>query len=340
VGQILVTGGTGFIGQALVQRLLTEGRAVRVMARDPISPVAREQRRRGAEVVKGDMLDSSTFPAAVDGCEGLIHLAAWFEIGAHNRARMLAINVQGTDSLLSVATAAGLERVVHVGSVLAYGPSHTGCHPAEPPDSETLAADPRNSFTGIFEESKYLAVRIALRHASQGAPVVVVCPGTVLGPEDPSQFGTTLRLCLQRKVPFLLGRTSCFSLLSLQDAVDGILKAYGGGRIGEVYPLISEILSVERVARAACKVARIKPPRWDLPRWVALAGLPFVNLQARIRGGRPVYSREALAILSENWGYDASLSRRTLGWQPLPIQMELDTIAHHHMNRKEREGGK
>jgi dihydroflavonol-4-reductase len=339
VGQILVTGGTGFIGQALVERLLSEGRAVRVMARNPMSRVAVEQRRQGAEIVNGDMLDPSTFPAAVDGCRGLIHLAAWFEIGVHNRARMIAINVQGTESLLSVATAAGLERIVHVGSVLAFGPSHTGCRPAEPPDARTLAADPRSTFTGPFEESKYRSVGIALRHAAQGAPVVVVCPGTVLGPEDPSQFGTTLRLCLEQKVPFLLGRTSCFSLLSLRDAVDGILKAYGGGRIGEVYPLISEILSVERIARTACKAAGIKPPRWDLPRWLALAGLPFVNLQARIRGGKPVYSREALAILSENWGYDASLSRRTLGWQPLPIRMELEAIAHHHMKRKDGEGG-
>ena len=73
---------------------------------------------------------------------------------------------------------------------------------------------------------------------------------------------------------------------------------------------------------------------------VNIGRLPFVNLQARIRGGRPVYSREALAILSENWGYDASLSRRTLGWQPLPIRMELEAIAHYHMKREDREGGK
>ena len=338
--RILITGGTGFIGRALVERLLSEGRAIRVMARNPVSPVAEEQRRQGAEIVKGDMLDPSTFPPAVDGCRGLIHLAAWFEIGVRNRARMIAINVQGTESLLSVATAAGLERIVHVGSVLAFGPSRTGCHPAEPPGADELVANPRSTFTGPFEESKCRSVRVALRHASQGAPVVVVCPGTVLGPEDPSQFGTTLRLCLEKRIPFLLGGTSCFSLLSLRDAVDGILKAYGGGRIGEVYPLVAEILSVERIARMACEAAGIKPPRWDLPRWLAMAGLPFVNLQARIRGGRPVYSREALAILSENWGYDAALSRRTLGWQPLPVRMELEAIAHHHMKREDREGGK
>ena len=327
MAKILVTGGTGFIGGELVRRLLREGHEVRVMARSPASPLALRLESIGAEIVPGDLVEASSLPRVVDGCEGLFHLAAWFEIGTRDRASMYAINVEGTESLLAACRASDMGRIVHVSTILALGPTRTECRPALPPSIDILEGPPREDFSGPFEETKYLAQRIALMHARQGAHIVIVCPGTVIGREDPSELGTALRLSMRGRLPFMTGGSSCFSFVGLRDAVEGLILAYEHGKPGVVYPLVSEVCTLEELSRLSAQAAGVSPPRWDLPRWMTWLGLPVVNLLGRLSSGRRIYSREALAVLARNWGYDAGVSREELGWDCSPLADVLEEIA-------------
>lgn len=329
MSKVLVTGGTGFIGSALTARLLKVGHQVRVMARRPSSRAARLLESAGAEIVPGNLVEASNLPYALEGCDGLFHLAAKFDIGTWDRPGMYATNVEGTESLFAASRAAGVSRIVHMSTVLALGPTAAGPHPAPPPSPESLHGPPREHFTGSFEETKYLAQRIALLHARQGAHVLIVCPGTVLGEEDPSQLGTALRLNMRGQLPFLTAGSSCFSFVGLEDVVDGLLLVYERGRPGVIYPLVSEVLSLEELSRLAAEVAGVSPPRWDLPEWVARLGLPFVNLLARFVGGRRIYTREAMAILACDWGYDAAITRKELGWQCQTIADVLKALVAH-----------
>jgi dihydroflavonol-4-reductase len=327
MAQICVTGGTGFIGGALVRTLLDRGHQVRVMARQPESYAALCLETIGAEIVAGDLLNPSVMPGVLEGCEGLFHLAAMFEIGARKRARMYSVNVEGTGALLNASRAAGVERIVHVSTVLALGPTGSGPQPVIPESPDPLESHPRETFTGPFEETKHLAQRVALSHARQGANIVVVCPGTVLGKGDHSEIGTALRLNMQGRLPFLMGANSCFSFVGLQDVVEGLILAYEKGQPGAVYPLVSETLTLGDLSRLAAGIAGVSPPHRDLPRAVARIGLPLVNLLARVSGGRRIYSREAHAILECNWGYDASITKRELGWECRPIATVLKQLA-------------
>lgn len=327
MSKIMVTGGTGFIGGALTRRLLREGYSIRVMSRRPASSPALRLESVGAEIVAGDLVEPSMLPRVLDGCDGLFHLAAWFEIGTRDRPGMYSINVEGTESLLSASRAVGIERIVHMSTVLALGPTSTGCIPAHLKSADLLESPPRDQFSGPFEESKHLAQRIALLHAKQGANIVIVCPGTVIGKGDPSELGTALRLNMQGRLPFLTGGSSCFSFVGLQDVVEGLLLAYEKGKSGIVYPLVSEVFSLEELSRLAAEAAGVSPPKWDLPRWIARSGLPLVNILARFSGGRRIYSKEALSILACDWGYDASISREELGWECKPMLEVLKGLA-------------
>ena len=306
---------------------------MRVMVRDRSVPAVDHLRSLGAEIVSGDMLDSSSFSPALSGCDSLIHLAAWFEIGTGDRAGMMAVNVDGLDKLLVAAGAHQLERIVIAGSVLSFGPTETGCQPASPPGPTKLTAGPRSRYTGPFEESKHRALQVALMHAAAGLPVVIVCPGTVLGPEDPSQVGTALRLATQGKLPLLLGGRSCFSFLSLEDAVNGFERAFEKGRPGEIYTLVSEVLSLEDVVQITCRLAHVAPPRWGATGRAAWLGGAMVNLVSRLRGGRRIYDREALAVVSSDWGYRSEKSRHDLDWHPEPVAQALRRIGEHHADR-------
>lgn len=327
MSRVLVTGGTGFIGNVLTRSLLRKGYQVRVMTRRPGSLIAEQLLEEGSEVVYGDLVEVSTLPGALEGCDGLFHLAAWFEIGARDRPGMYAVNVEGTESLFAACRAAGTSRIVHISTVVALGPTLTGQKSAPLPDSELLYGPPREGFTGPFEETRYFAQRIALHHARQGVHTVIVCPGTVLGEGDPSELGTALRLNMRGRLPFLTGGSSCFSFVGLEDTVDGMLLAYEKGRPGVVYPLVSEVLTLERLSELAAEAAGVSPPKWNLPDGISRIGLPFVNLLARLSGGRRIYSSEALAILACDWGYDASISKRELGWESEPIADVLKKLA-------------
>ncbi len=327
MSKLLVTGGTGFVGGVLVRSLIRRGYSVRIMSRRPASSAALRLESIGAEVVAGDLLESSMLPRVINGCDGLFHLAAMFEIGSRNRPEMYAVNVEGTESLFSASRVAGIDKIIHVSTVLALGPTSTGCVPASLKSEDLLESPPRDEFTGPFEETKHLAQRIALLHAKQGARIVIVCPGTVLGIGDPSEIGTALNLNMRGRLPFLTGGSSCFSFVGLHDAVEGLILAYEKGIPGKIYPLVSEVLSLEELSHLASSAAGVAPTRWDMPRWITWTGLPLVNLIARFSGGRRIYSREALSILACDWGYDASISHEELGWDCLPISEVLSKLA-------------
>ncbi len=324
---ILVTGGTGFIGDALVRSLLQRNYQVRIMSRQPVSPAALRLESIGAEIVAGDLLEPAVLPRVMDGCEGLFHLAAMFEIGSRKRAEMYSVNVEGTESLFNASHMAGIERIVHVSTVLALGPTTSGQQPTILEPADLRESHPRETFTGPFEETKHLAHRIALLHARQGANIMVACPGTVIGKGDQSELGTALRLNMRGRLPFLAGATSCFSFVGLQDTVEGLILAYEKGRPGAIYPLVSEVLSLGDLSRLAAGIAGVTPPRWDLPRTLTRMGLPLVNLLARLNGGRRIYSREALAILDCDWGYDASITKAELHWECSSIADVLEKLA-------------
>jgi len=324
---VLVTGGTGFIGSALVRTLLDRNYQVRVMTRRPVSTAALRLESNGAGIVAGDLLEPALLPRVLNGCNGLFHLAAMFEIGSRKRPEMYSVNVEGTESLFTASRAVGIDRIVHVSTVLALGPTSTGHTPVILKPTDHLENPPRESFTGPFEETKHLAQRVALLHAKQGANIVVVCPGTVIGKGDRSELGTALRLNMRGRLPFLTGAASCFSFVGLQDVVDGLILAYERGRPGAIYPLVSEVFSLGELSRLAAEVAGVSPPRWDLPQALTRMGLPLINLLARLNGGRRIYSKEALAILACDWGYDASITREELHWESISITEVLEQFA-------------
>src|SRR3989338_2802818 len=114
VHMILVTGGTGFIGQATVRELLAHGHAVRLLARDPERSKALFPT---AEVIKGDILDKDLSPA-FEGVNSLIHLAGLI---SHTlpRKELFRVNVEGTKNVLSFAD--GGDKIVFASSVAVYG---------------------------------------------------------------------------------------------------------------------------------------------------------------------------------------------------------------------------
>lgn len=183
---VFLTGATGFVGSFTVPALLAAGHRVVALVRSPEKAEA-TLRHRGVEPAEvevrvGDILDRPSIEAAVAGCDAAIHAAAAIGITSGGAVSVLEQNVGGTTNVLGAALAAGCDPVVHVSSVAVF----------LPPDgpvitTESRLGNPRNE----YGRSKVEAERVARALQAAGAPVVIVYPGGVLGPDQPA-LDTTL----------------------------------------------------------------------------------------------------------------------------------------------------
>ena len=174
--KVFVTGGTGFIGEHVVRRLLERGDEVICLARN------RDKGRRleslGAEVAEGDLSDATAIKAGMEGADAVIHGAAVYEVGIpkSEHTAMYEANVLGTETVLRAALEQKVPRVVYISTVGAFGDTH-----GEVVD-ETYE-HPGKSFTSYYEETKYQAHQVAKRLiADEGLPCVIVQPGVSTAP--------------------------------------------------------------------------------------------------------------------------------------------------------------
>ena len=160
--RVLVTGGTGFIGGRLVERLVLECNAdVRVLVRNFAS--ASRIARFPVEMVHGNVTESGDVEAAVKGCDIVFH-CAWEVQDSESMERR--VNVEGTRNVLEAAFQAGVTRVVHLSTVLVYGAMPDGDF------DETTSCNPGNAYAKSNLETEKLAVSYTEKH---GLPVGTGC---------------------------------------------------------------------------------------------------------------------------------------------------------------------
>jgi len=173
--KILITGATGKVGSRFVPRMLAKGYDVRILVRDAAKASALVG--LGAKVVVGDLYSTDTLPAAVEGIDAVIHLAALFRTFTDNEG-IIKTNHAGTAALANASMAAGVKRFIFVSTGNVYGSGYR--HPAREDDPVNIN-DPRAySSSKIAAEQELIAL-----HKSKGFDVRVLRLGFVYGDKDP-----------------------------------------------------------------------------------------------------------------------------------------------------------
>jgi len=236
----------------------------------------------------------------VTGATGFIHGAAIYEIGvsAERRRQMEETNVTGARRMLEAAKAAATPRIVYVSTIAAFGNTHRevvaeGHRPTSPP-------------TSAYEDTKRRAHEIALDAARSGAPIVVVQPGQVYGPNDHSAVGANFRALADGRLRYRAFEDLGLNLVHVEDLADGILRALDRGRQGECYILGGEIATLGDAYRAVAKATGRTLPAFVLPPAIArLAGRLIPSMR------EVVSSADGVTF----WATDAK-ARAELGTKP------------------------
>ena len=308
-----VTGGTGFVGGHLVRKLRERGDDVVALVRSPSK--ATQVRELGCEIVEGDLSDEEAIRKAVVGCDAVFHVAAVYEVGipASEQPAMYDANVKGTERVIDAGVDAGVGKIVYVSTIGVFGDTH-----GEIVD-ETYRREPTD-FMSYYEETKYFAHELALDRIRKGAPIVIVQPGGIYGPGDPSILGIMMKLIEKGWMRFNLMPNAGFNWVFVEDVADGIILAHDKGRIGESYVLGGQIENLKTAIGKISRLAGRRPPRVTVPDAALKMGIPFGPIVSRLTG-LPSNMREMLRNVGATFYATDAKARQELDYSP----RDLDT---------------
>jgi nucleoside-diphosphate-sugar epimerase len=257
--RIYVTGGAGFIGLAVVRRLVARGDRVTATIRDPTK--AGPLRDLGADIRVGDLSRTATIVEAMRGADTAIHIAGDYRVGipASERPAMLDSNVGTTTRVLDAAETVGLERLVAISTVNVFGDTHGRIV------DEKYRRDLADGFLSAYDETKFLSHRAVEERIAAGKPIVIAQPGVTYGPGDHTALGSLLRDAYLGKLRYLvLGQTG-ISPAHVDDVAGGNVGALDRGRIGESYVLAGQNLRLHDALLVSARAGGRRLPRLRIP---------------------------------------------------------------------------
>jgi NAD+-dependent farnesol dehydrogenase len=292
--KVLVTGGTGYLGRAVVRALAGRGHQLVIFARS-----ASRSGLPGA-LVDGDVRERDALERAAAGCDAISHSAALVSIWRRRPADFDDVNVGGLRNVLAVAHRRQIPRVLYTSSFVALPPRGRSS-PIEAND---------------YQRTKVAADREADTAVRDGAPIVRVYPGVVYGPGAFTEGNLVGRLIadhLKHKLPGLIGPEQPWSYSYVDDVAAGHCAALERGAIGGRYALGGENATQQHVFEIVHRLTgRRTPARIPFP--VATTLAIAEELRVSLFGGTPLVTRGAVEIFRHDWSLDSSDAVRELGY--------------------------
>lgn len=313
----LVTGASGFVGAAVVRKLLDAGEAVRVLMR----PGSDRRNIAGldVEVVEGDLLAPETLGPATKGCRALYHVAADYRIWTRDPAAMFRANVDGSAAVVRAAAEAGAERIVYTSSVAVLGNPGNGT----PGDEDTPVT--YGDMIGPYKQSKYRAEeRIRELTAQEGWPVVIVNPSTPIGPRDvkPTPTGRIVVDAAKGKMPVYVD--TGLNVAHVDDVAEGHLLAFAKGRIGERYVLGGENMTLSEILGVIAELTGGRPPFCKVPTGLIMPIAHIAEAWCRLTGGeKPMVAPDEVRMAKKKMFFSWDKAARELGYAPRPAREAL-----------------
>jgi dihydroflavonol-4-reductase len=313
----LITGASGFVGAAVLRRVLAAGLPVRALVRP--NSVLTNLQDLPVDIVHGDLQDPESLQRAVAGCAYVFHVAADYRLWALDPAELYRSNVDGTVNLLRAAGDAGVKRMVYTSSVAVLKP-YTDGTPADE-TTPTTEAD----MIGDYKRSKYLAELAVIKLVREhGLPVVIVNPSTPVGPRDikPTPTGRTIRDAALGNMPAYVD--TGLNIVHVDDVAEGHWLAFAKGEIGERYILGGEDMSLREILAYIAKITGRAPPKIQLPLAAVLPIAYVSEFWARItRGNEPRATVSGVLMAKKKMFFSSEKARRLLGYKPRSAQDAL-----------------
>jgi len=305
--RILVTGGTGFTGKALVRRLLELGH--HVVALDCKEGLkTRELREWGAELILGSVTDEAAVHRAMRGVEAVCHLAAAFRETNVPDRHYREVNVGGTRNVARAALAAGARKLVYCSTCGVHG------NVDAPPGGEDAPIRPAD----YYQRTKYEAEPVVRDFHQRGLPSVILRPAAIYGPGDPERFLLLFRRVARGTFPMFGDGGTWYHPLFVDHLVDAfVLALRDGAGDGEAYLIADdEYVTIEQLVRRVAGALGIDVKIPHFPVWPAVAAGHVCEKLCRPFGLTPPIFPRRVDWYRQNRAFKIDKAKRDLGYQP------------------------
>lgn len=316
----LITGAGGYLGGTVVRALSEAGARVRalVMTGDE---AAKARLPRGTEIYEGDVCERQSCEAffQTSGEEVyVVHAAGIVTIASKYDEKVRAVNVGGTENIISLCEEHKVKKLVHVSTVhaipeLAHGQVMREVNHFDP-----------DLVKGLYAKTKAEATEYALAAARRGLDVSVVHPSGISGPGDPGR-GYLKQLMLD----FCSGGLSAgveggYDFVDVRDVAAGIISCLERGRAGECYILSNRYVSVRELLDMMSEVTGKRKIKTILPLWLAKLTAPLAEVYYKILKQPPLYTAYSMYTLSSNALFSHEKASRELGYTARPFIETLE----------------
>ena len=303
----VVTGATGFLGSALVTKLIKQRQSVRILVRD--EKKARQQFADAVTIVPGDITDAAPVQQVVDGATTIYHLAGSLYHPSIPTELYRRTHVEGTRILLKACQGqTQVRRIVHVGTTGVYGVT------GEVPATEDAPLAPTNPYEATKLEGELLALSA---YQEQGLPVTVVRPGLVYGPGDLHLLSFFVSIN-KGQFRVIAGGNALLHPIYIDDLVAAfLLGAESPLAVGHSYNIAGEHpVTVRELATAIAHALGKELPRGSIPLWLANVASDLFAVTPGMRGERAPLTHSRVQFLTHSRLYDISRARSELGFAP------------------------
>jgi nucleoside-diphosphate-sugar epimerase len=306
---VLITGGTGFIGSRLALRCLADGHSVRILGQEN-TPAESYNRilveEKGAEVILSSVTDEEVLTSLLKGIDVVFHLAAaQHEVNVPEQ-RFWAINVKGTANLLEASSNTGVKRFVHGSTIGVYGFAMDG----------TIDEDSPLNPDNIYGRTKLEGEKVVLSFKEK-LPVAIIRIPETYGPGDRRLL--KLFKAIHKGVFFMIGNgNNLHHLIYVEDLIDALfLAAESRGAIGNVFVVAGKVPATtnEMVALIAERVNG-KIPVYRAPLSVFLFLAAVVEKMFQPFGIKPPIHRRRMDFFRKSFAFSQKKAEKILGFQP------------------------
>ncbi len=296
----LVTGGTGFVGGAIVQQLLNKRENVRVLAR--ASSKVNDLKGKGVDIAIGNVMDKNTLRKAMQGVDVLYHAAAQYETWTAKPQEMFDTAVEGTRNVMQAALDAGIKKVIHTSSAAAFG------LPKNQTVTETM---PKPGWLpDVYYRSKYESELAARSFIGKGLDIVFLNPVNVYGPGDINKpLGRSIIQLLNGQVPSLWDAN--FPIVYIDDVACAHFLAAQRAKAGERFLLVERNVEYRDFFGKIVELGGGKLPSF-LPHAAVLAIATGSEWLARVTKRPPLVSVMQLKSGTQGTRFDGSKAKRDL----------------------------
>jgi farnesol dehydrogenase len=312
--RVFITGGTGFIGSGLTEKLISENHEVTLLVRNPSAALFPGNEK--VRIIKGDLSNKSALLEGMKDCDWVFHMAAWAKPSFKDPKIVTGINIEGTVNVFKAALESHVKKVVFTstGGTMSY--SHDG----NPVDENT---NPNPVLHTLYEKTKAEAEKIAIEYSKKGLAVITVNPTRVYGPGKLTQSNSMTKIIglyisgLWRIIPG--NGKSIGNYVFIDDVIEGHILAARFGRSGERYILGGENQSFRGLFDIIGETAGKERILVNFPAGLMkgiIKGFMFIS---KISGSPPVITIDWLDKYLNNWIMSSNKASIELGYKITPL---------------------